>query len=450
MPQLACLENAITFYESSINAVSYLWLFGDGNTSIVRQPSHRYPQKGFYTPTLIVTDTLGCKDTLLAPQPIDIKKPTALFTMSDSVAVCPPLLVNFDANVSIDAITYQWDLGTGNTSILDKPSEIYANRKNYTIQLIATDGFGCRDTAKRSVRVLGYKGGFSYTPLLGCKPLKVDFNATIFNVASILWDFGDGVTQTSTVGTISHTYNTIGKYVPKVIFKDAKGCQASSTGLDSITVDGVVTDFYMDAPCENTSVRFVDTSFSPYSTITTWAWKFPGGIFRSKKDPSVFFGPAGTYTITLKTSNSNGCKDSITKDITIFSSPTVSAGIDTIICLSDSATLYPSGALTYIWSPNSYLSCISCTNPKAGPISKTYYTVVGTDVNGCKDTAEVIVDIKTHVESTVSKGDEICEGDSSILTVLGGDTYIWTPSRGLDDPTAGNPISVPQKIQDTW
>lgn len=440
----ACMEDTIKFSDNSVNAVTYKWYFGDGDSSILDDPWHIYPQTGAnsYVPTLIVEDTLGCKDTLVGPNPVVLQKPIADFTMSDSIAVCPPLIVQFDASVSQNATSYEWDLATGNGSFKSNPSEIYIDNKNYTIQLIAKDALGCRDTIEKSVRILGYNGAFSYTPLVGCNPLKVDFDAQINNVAQIIWDFGDGNGTTSTGTTTSHTYTTIGKYVPKVIFEDQNGCKAASTGLDTITVDGVIADIGADAPCENTPVQFRDSSDSPYSPTVAWSWKFQGGQVSAKKDPVIFFGPAGKYTVSLRVENGNGCVDSITEDITIYPPPTVSAGADTIICLDDSATLYPSGALTYLWSPNVNLSCINCTNPKAAPASKTYYTVIGTDGNGCKDTAEVIVDIKTDVTSTIAGGGEICEGDSITLIVSGADTYEWTPANSLSDPTSGNPIST--------
>lgn len=49
------------------NAQTYLWDFGDGNTSNAVSPSHHYPNAGNYTVTLIVTNTTnGCTDTVTA------------------------------------------------------------------------------------------------------------------------------------------------------------------------------------------------------------------------------------------------------------------------------------------------------------------------------------------------------------------------------------------------
>jgi len=53
----------ITFNNLSINAQSYNWTFGNGNSSSLNSPNNQYVDPGYYTVTLIATDHLGCKDT---------------------------------------------------------------------------------------------------------------------------------------------------------------------------------------------------------------------------------------------------------------------------------------------------------------------------------------------------------------------------------------------------
>ncbi len=50
----------VTFISTSINTVnSYLWNFGDGNTSTEQNPSHTYSDSGNYTVSLTVTNDIG-------------------------------------------------------------------------------------------------------------------------------------------------------------------------------------------------------------------------------------------------------------------------------------------------------------------------------------------------------------------------------------------------------
>ncbi len=67
------------FWETSTstagNIVAWHWDYGDGNTSSVRFNQHTYQNPGVYDVTLIVTDALGNKDTLLKPGYITISPP---------------------------------------------------------------------------------------------------------------------------------------------------------------------------------------------------------------------------------------------------------------------------------------------------------------------------------------------------------------------------------------
>lgn len=59
----AYVNNGINFNNTSVGGVSYLWDFGDGNTSTAANPTYTYPVNGVYTVTLTVTDANGCTST---------------------------------------------------------------------------------------------------------------------------------------------------------------------------------------------------------------------------------------------------------------------------------------------------------------------------------------------------------------------------------------------------
>ncbi|MBX7238353.1 MAG: PKD domain-containing protein, partial [Bacteroidia bacterium] len=62
-----CAPYTSTFTNSSLNATSYQWNFGDGGTSTVATPTHTYNSSGNYTVTLIASNASGCRDTLVFP-----------------------------------------------------------------------------------------------------------------------------------------------------------------------------------------------------------------------------------------------------------------------------------------------------------------------------------------------------------------------------------------------
>lgn len=57
----------VTFENTSINAVTYEWDFGDGNSSTLVHPSNTYDLPGMYEIMLIAIDEKGCRDTIVKP-----------------------------------------------------------------------------------------------------------------------------------------------------------------------------------------------------------------------------------------------------------------------------------------------------------------------------------------------------------------------------------------------
>ena len=442
-----CIGQLCSFINtSSGTTLSYSWDFGDGGTSTQPNPTHAYSQTGTYTVQLIVFDPSGCRDTLVRTGYIDVSKPTAVFTMSDTMAICPPLNVLF-TNPSVGGVSYAWDFGNSSGSPLQNPTAIYTMPGIYNISLVVTNAQGCTDTAYGKANVLGYAGGLTYTPLGGCAPLEIQFTANLTNVPTIIWDFSDGVTAPANgLSTTTHTYVTPGAYIPKLILSDGAGCLNSSAGLDTIRVDGVLAGFTTSPPCVETLVNFTDTSFSFFSPVTTWSWSFNNGQqLSNSKTPSNLYTSPGTYPVHLIATNSNGCSDTIDRDITIYSLPIIGAGPDTSVCSGDAAYLAGSGGVSYNWTPSNYLSCTACPDPLASPPANTTYIVHGTDIHGCMNTDSVTVKVQYITTSFVEDGGNICDDSTFQLLAYGAHRYEWTPAETLDNDKVANPKATPHE-----
>ncbi len=441
---LACAGQLISFFNTSSGSnLTCQWYFGDGGTSTVTSPAHAYAASGTYTIKLVVTDASGCKDSLTRTNYIQINKPKASFTMSDSVKVCPPLTVNF-TNASVGALTYFWDFDNGSTSTLANPSNVlFTTPGLHNVMLVVTSVQGCKDTMIRQVKIMGYAGAFNYTPVSGCSPLTVNFDATITNVNTFVWDFSDGSTLSTGAPLATHVYDVPGYYVPKLILSDGAGCVASSTGKDTIKVDGILPGFTITTPCEYDSARFTDTSYSFFSAVTATEWLFDNGQTSQLRNPSHYYGPTGQYPVTLVVTNANGCKDTLVRNVSILPPPAINAGKDTVICVGDAAQLQATGGVSYTWYPPNALSCSNCSDPKAAPNTKMDFVVTGTDQHGCKNKDTVNVSLKTKTEASVSGNGEICQQQTFQLHAGGAHTYEWTPPESLNDPKSANPVASP-------
>ena len=105
----------------------------------------------------------------------------------------------------------------------------------------------------------------------------------------------------------------------------------------------------------------------------------------------ITFTEAGTQVATLQTVN--GCDSVVTMTLTVNALPTVTITGETAICQGESTTLTAAGATTYAWSTEATTAAINVN--QAGT-----YTVIGTDANGCQNTADVTVVMNMPTSST--------------------------------------------------
>lgn len=387
-----CMYDTARFINTSsgIAPLSYQWDFGDNTTSTQSDPTHIYTDTGAYTVTLIVTDSTGCSDTLVQNQYIQITRPHAQFTMDDSVAVCAPMIVKF-TSTAINATDYRWDFGNANTSILANPTNSYVTPGEYTVRFIALDEHSCPDTTYGHVKLLGYDGAFTYSPLDGCTPLTINFTANVTNVDTLIWDFGDGNTVVGGT-TISHVYQYPGTYLPILIFGDSSGCHSISLGLDTLRLNGLVTDydFTPDPVCVFDKVAFRDT----FADIISYRWTFDNGDTSDLPVPEHAFDSIGEHPVNLVVFNNTGCSDTVMKNVTVNPLPQIVAMGDTIICEQDQAALEAAGGVSYTWMPAEDMSCPVCSLTYAKPQLSTNYVVTGTDEYGCINTDTVRVELK--------------------------------------------------------
>ena len=108
--QNVCLDSTILFEDQSIYQDSdsaWLWVFGDGNTSILQNPEHTYTSCDTFNVSLTVTDNRGCQNTF----------------DTTVVVYCPPIINVFAAGndgydqPSIEAGAMIYDTDFQNTQI---------------------------------------------------------------------------------------------------------------------------------------------------------------------------------------------------------------------------------------------------------------------------------------------------------------------------------------------
>jgi PKD repeat protein len=153
-----CAPYTVSFTNNSVNGVTYYWNFGDGDTSMLSNPSHTYEIPGTYNVTLVVSGGGICNDTLELTSAVTVyQTPVADFTSDYFNITDPDGQIQF-TNLSTGATTYDWDFGDGNTSTLENPINNYLENGDFDVMLIATSGAGCSDTIIQTVEVELMKG----------------------------------------------------------------------------------------------------------------------------------------------------------------------------------------------------------------------------------------------------------------------------------------------------
>jgi PKD repeat protein len=138
-----CAPLEVSFSNHSEYADSYLWDFDDGTYSTEPNPTHVFYQTKEYQVKLVAVG-LGGADT--AKQMVFVaENPRALFGVYPTEAKTLRQLFKF-VNNSINAVSYRWDFGDGNTSTEENASHSYEEEGIFTISLIAWSENDCVDT----------------------------------------------------------------------------------------------------------------------------------------------------------------------------------------------------------------------------------------------------------------------------------------------------------------
>jgi len=141
----------VNFSDLTLDTVNtWLWSFGDGNTSTEKDPLHEYQDAGLYTVSLTATGP-GGTDMEVKNNYIVVMYPPPLADFSgDPTSGHFPLEVSFTDQTSGVADNWKWYFGDGNISTTQNPSHTYQNAGNYTVSLTSTGPGGADSIAKEN------------------------------------------------------------------------------------------------------------------------------------------------------------------------------------------------------------------------------------------------------------------------------------------------------------
>ncbi len=150
-----CEPLCVAFTATSQTGIYYNWNFGSNNGSNTISPTKCF-NAGNYNVSLTVTASNGCSTIKTINDYIHVyPQPIASFIAFPNPATMLEPLVNF-TNTSIGASNYYWDFGLPGQAIYSyqlNPSYNYSNSGSYLVALVATNNYGCADTAFSYVEI---------------------------------------------------------------------------------------------------------------------------------------------------------------------------------------------------------------------------------------------------------------------------------------------------------
>ncbi|MES2894351.1 MAG: PKD domain-containing protein [Bacteroidota bacterium] len=297
-------------------ALSYEWQFGDGATSSDKSPVHSYTATGTFTTQLIVTNSIGCRDTISKPGAVTVGNVYPSFNVAESICANVPL--SFQNTSTPTPLNALWSFGDGTSSTQLNFVKRFSSPGTYTVKMIA--GFGsCQDSASKTITVLQTpKARFSADDSTNCAaPFTVNFLNQSSGAASYEWDFQSGVSSILTNPT--QTYILAGDHPVKLIATGANGCS------DTLQKPAYIKISPPTASVQNTPDSGCAPFFKSFSAAITsvdsvvgYEWHFGDGTVAHSSKPTHIYSTPGVYTVKLVLTTASGCADTTVLENAIF------------------------------------------------------------------------------------------------------------------------------------
>ncbi len=256
-----------------------------------------------YTVTITQNSLLGkiCTKTLTTSVNV-FPKITSAFTFT--TGSCNNNVTFSDASF-ISPTSWQWNFGDSNTSTSQNPLNFYGSIGIYTVSLITTNSFGCKDTSKQVLNLTGFTPVTVNAGLNKCEPDTVQLNAS----GGVLYSWAP----------------TIGLTNPNIANPQ---CYVGSTTIYTVTISTIlgtdtcksnltttVTIFPFTYNTSSITVSSNTLTLGQTVTVTLSGFTYTGSIIIIPNAPIVSLGsnsfviaPTKTGTYTVYFTDANGCQ----------------------------------------------------------------------------------------------------------------------------------------------
>lgn len=397
-------------------------LQGSGGPSYAWSPSTNLSSTNIANPianpsvtityTLTVSGAGGCSST---DQVVVAVQAIGSLTVSNDTFVCEGGSVPLTAS---GATNYSWTPSA--TLSCSTCAVTNASPTTTTTYTIIGGTAGCADTLSTIVTVYPQPTANAGNDTSVCGGSSVLLQGSGTDAITFAWSPSAGLSSTSSTNplatpTVTTTYT--------LTVTGSGGCSASDQVVITLLNGGTPVAGNDTSVCEGNSVSLTASGATSY----TWS---PSTDIACSTCATTTATPTVTTTYTVVTS-ANGCNDTLTVDVTVFSVPIANAGNDTVACVNQPITLLGTGGVGYSWSPSASLSSSTVSSPIATLTTTTTFTLTVTSVDGCTATDDLVVTVLNSGVATAGNDTTVCEGNPINLFANGATTYVWSPSTDL-------------------
>lgn len=482
---IASAENGCAPLSVALNGTTqfadrFFWDFGDGQSKDTSSQSLTHVFNNLnpaliaeYNVLQIASNQFGCRDSSTVK--IRVRpNVTAGISASDSAA-CSPFTVSLSAASSVNANSFTWNFGDGNSGSGINVSRVYSNNsdtlRTFMVRLVADrSSVGCPDTAFLPIRVFPQPAAdFDVSQISGCQPLPVQFTSQAQRADSVWWILSSAGIADTLAGLPGASFDTIfsNPASQNMVVKAEHyaitnlGCTANSS--KNITISPFVNaDFSLssDSGCSPLAVNLSNLS-SPGAVAS---WFVDGNLVSNAPNQFSFNFVNNTqelkvFRVLLQVSNvlNAACTDTITRLVRVFPKPV--AGILGALpdngCSPVEVSFFSNaqGASRYLYDFNDG----TVLDTTIGTASHTYLNNSGlttrtftarltvSNLFGCSDQSSRVLNIKPTVTAIISSPDTLgCSPYSSGfsgVTSVNSNLYSWDFGDGT-----GSGLATPVKI----
>jgi len=311
----AVFSNSSSVFNANIQ--NYLWVFGDGDSSIVQNPIHYYDSFGIYDVMLYVFNDSGCVDSS-SRQYINYPPAYPEFEIADTCGLnvqfidltVPPLLGEIDS--------YFWEFGDGKTSKEIAPNHSYEKGGKYTVRLTVVANAVQVSVFEKEISIYPFpKPNFVAEPACIENPTQF-FDRSMISLGEIVdwkWRFGEGLFGDSLLELV--TFAQPGLVDVQLTVTSDANCVADTTKEVEVYPQTLNAKFGFEYPRVEVLYPFTSVLDSSKNAVS-WQWFVDSVFYSNEQNPYLSFDrEVADYNVFLVIENDFGCVDTASKTFVV-------------------------------------------------------------------------------------------------------------------------------------